>query len=388
MYKIKISRKNLLFYIGFIPYYISCFLSGTNYADMLVRVLPILRYFSYAWFTFMIISSRMFNTKYKKVILMILLIVAFAISSRLTGSNTYIYYVLILLAAKNIDLKEFFQDFFYVVLFLIIFVLLSFSLGIIQDNISVRGLDLTERHSLGFYFSNNLSVHVLYLELLLFLGFENRNLKFKYIAILLAHFIIYYFTLSRTAFILGIFVVFFHALYCRGFDFTLFIKNKIPIIITTILYTGPIILGIAFNEVSNFWRILSTKWFTSRISVQNRAFFYYGISFWGNRKILSDDAIKKGIFLDSSIFEIFLIDGLFVYIVIFIMLVLLVRELSLKKMIVPLVFLWVSLLDGWWEHFFTEMSYNLILFLFLCIINKKKNFSMKSLGYFRHNLRG
>lgn len=358
------KKKNFLFFIAYIPWFISTFLVSTGYAEL--SVLQITRYICYACFLMSIVSTTKKIHIAQGIGLGIISLITL-ISAYASGSNTFIFVILVMVAAKDIDIKTLLKLTAILAVFLTVFVLLSCKLGIIHDKTNTKFLTNIVRHSFGFHFSNNLSVHLLYIVIVILMCFSQRFLLTKYFIVQLLNWVVFKYTNSRTCFILCIFVCIFHFLYYSGVRFKVLYNKWLCFCITLLLCLFPVVTSFFF-KANEKWNLISTVLFTGRLRLQHEALLRYGINLFGS---VENSLYNNVAFVDSSIFRLFIFYGVIMYIIFVCLTMKMVNEFVKDSQIYLIVMVWLMLFDGWYEGFLFNVSGNHLLILYTCLLKPK-----------------
>lgn len=311
----KIKLKDLsyiMFYLAYFFFLLYAFL-GTNSVfreplKMLTNISMIMIFLSF------VLQLKKYN--FKEIIIIFLLLVLSTFYVIKTNNFLLLKLILIVIISKDVDFdKRISFDFKLRILFLIL-MFIFYNLGITEDVIALYNGKI--RHSLGFSNPNVLGMHI-FILCMDFLYLKRRELSLTNIFFcILLFFLSYYYSGSRTVFIILIFAIFMFLIYkYKGkiFEnkFLKYIVVNSPIIFSVIvliaynLYINNISFGILIDKVLS-GRLLNISFFSnnypinlfgSNIAIANKsldttiayALYAFGISgtllyMFGFRKLL------------------------------------------------------------------------------------------------------
>lgn len=193
----KLKKKDMVFYIAYSILFISLFIRDIDIeTDVLTQML---RYTAYILLVFQLLMNRW---QIKKIAKFAILIAASMLLFWLSKDMYWASVVLIIFAAKDIEMDKFIY-FTYLILFICtLFVVLLCFLGVLPDVLTARtGIEaVATRHSFGFYHSDVLPVICVYL-MIYYLWMKNKHAKtLVMIGWAVISLVLYYFCGSRNAF--------------------------------------------------------------------------------------------------------------------------------------------------------------------------------------------
>lgn len=286
----------LVFYIIYASYIINSILSESNYSEnsMINKLLFCLRMIiMLSYFIFCILKK--YDLLY---ISSIGLFMIFSILSVIFSSNgiTLVFMGLIILASANIPLKRIFQISIYTIILAYAFVILSSLVGIIENNILSRYLDVGiwsgsyTRMSLGFLNANQVPLTFLYL-FFMYIVLKKEKIKFfDIMGFVIVGLVIYSKCNARTPLILLILTSVFCVILKIKLNLRFCIKN-INLYKYLYMFIFPICLVFSFlttifyQKDNGFMQRLDHI-FNSRISYAHDALNFYGLKFLGQGKLV------------------------------------------------------------------------------------------------------
>lgn len=233
------------------------------------------------------------------------------------ASNTLFIYWAFSVASHDANYKNMSKVCLFAHIFALILIFGLCLVGILPDNINVRG-NGAERHSFGFFYGGLLSHFVMY-TILLYLYVRNESLKIKEVIllILLTMFVFVNtdtkspFALSMAALLLSCVLIIFR----QRQTF-----NRLYKVISVIV--GPIsvgaigILSLAYNNQSEFLNMINRA-VSGRLALGKQAFAEYGVTAFGQRISWSvggsggynyvDSSYLKALFDYGIVFEILIV---------------------------------------------------------------------------------
>lgn len=305
--KLKISLGDDLIYIAFTLWYATELMFNTSLKSIVGIDIKVFNDIV-SWLVLMMLMVQIvFFQRYSlKSLIVISCITAFVIISILISGSRFILSTWIfIVASKNINMDRLIRTARNILLVGILIVLLSFSMGLLEDVITYRG-DIV-RHSMGFSHPNQLGLRV-FQFVICTLYLDRERLRFRnFIIIVAAAVFCYLVPNSKSAtmmlFLLLLLIIFYKIIrlinknrglfYSRILIFGMITVNLMSIILST--------TGLLRNEFfSRFDKIIST-----RFSESYRVFQLYGIKLLGNLIYVTDKErqiaqIPYKLWLDNS----------------------------------------------------------------------------------------
>lgn len=348
-----------LFFIAFSFYIFLTTLSMSNYNIKLQDLLTLGRYACYLLFFICIIAE--FYGNRKQLGLVLVLTVAAVIVSYQTRDNQILCMLLVLIASMRINFYHLLRTSIISKVFSILFVVLSFAIGLIPDSTNTRLFQTRIRHSLGFSYSNNLSVFFLLILVAYIIYKRNKLHVYDYIVAVVINYIINLFTDSSTSYYLTYAALMISMIFKRKYFRKREWNSKFYIFLTVCIYVMPIFFSIAYNESSQLFRFLNDNIAHNRLRLTHNAILYYGIKLFGSRAVAFSE--NNEIMVDSAIFRMLLFNGLFFYIVFLIIFIIMQSYFAKNQLQYINWMIIIVLLQGMMEAFTFDISSNFILLL-------------------------
>lgn len=291
MYKIKDKlnklpwNKILIIFFSIYIINLQVNVSTFNISNVSMSILKVIRYACY--FIFFIRYMQIINIKNWKNLCLILMLVAISICSK--DISLFILYIIIMVL-KNIKFEKLLIVFFYVSLSVFTVILLSSVIGVIPNWIFFRTKEEL-RYAFGYQYCTFAPIYFFFIVLVRFC-IKKEKIEFSEIMLFfLINIFLYFFTDSRTSFILTTFVIATMYLIKIIFKFNIANKiisnNRIQIFIKYLCYTLPtiiVIISIAMtmiykynpNGMKEIDNILSNRLMYTEKSIKK-----YGISALG-----------------------------------------------------------------------------------------------------------
>ena len=194
------KKTSIIFLTGLCLYVFLTTLSMSNYNLLLPNILTFGRYICYMLFLTCIISDLHCNKK-QLFVAIILSGVGVAVSYQ-TRDNQILCILLVLLSSLRINIYHLLRLSIVTKVISILFVIISFLIGILPDSTNTRLWQTRIRHSLGFSYNNNLSVFFLLIIVSYIIYKKNRLHIRDYFIISIINYVINVFTDSSTSYYL------------------------------------------------------------------------------------------------------------------------------------------------------------------------------------------
>ncbi len=330
----RVSRTELLFYLGWILFSVSVIFELTEVVTMHNEIqlfLKLIRYMGYLLCCLKIYSTLL---EKKKVFWTILVTLVLLISCVTSTNKTMLLYSIVLLASKNIDVEKIIKISFFVQGTLFFIIVSMSQLGILGDYLFVRG-EGQYRHALGFAWTTTAPILFFFFTLVYVYLKKEKESILVFILVELINIWLYIMTDSRMVFCLAsIFVVFMIVQKINGnrwkwigkFDY---LYPFFPVIIGS----ASLILYYFYDEKNQLWFKLNTI-LSGRLSLGINAINEYGFSLFGKNVEWIGYSIKSPTaeaaigynYVDSSYLQLGLNYGM-----LFLIIVLLIYSVVLYK---------------------------------------------------------
>ncbi len=305
-----------------------------------------------------------------EIVIFILFILISLISGYVSDQSNTLMYSIIIIAAKDIELKNIVKNYFYTTASLMIIITMLSFLGVVSDLLFLR--DNGYRHSLGLQYPTVYAAKVFFLCTAYFF-IRDFKLTFKEtIAILCLAYFTFYYTGGRVdVFLLVILTVFLYLFKYVDMEYLKplgFIGIFSPIIATFIAW----ITAKYYNPLSVFYYDLNSL-FSGRLILGQQAIQTYPIKPFG--QVIYEQGlggiqglhnfVNKYFFIDSSYLALLLKNGWIFYIFLFSLLTYKLFDYYKKKQYMFLIVYGVICINSLISTFFFSVPVNsLILFLF------------------------
>lgn len=306
------SFENSLFYIIYGVYLVDVILSESNYCNIngvgkilfLIRILVILGVLGIIFLNKRIDIYRL---------IYIFCFAIFLILSVIIKQNgiSLVFMLLIAIASKNKSLEKIFKITIKITLFTYCFVYLSSLLGIIENIIVTRQLEVSfwsgeyQRVSMGFVNANQVPLTVLYLFFMYIILKKDKIKYYEIFLILIAGLYVYKKCNARTPLLLLLLTCFVYVI-MKNIK-TVYIFNKesniyryLWVFIFPMCTIISFLLSTFYSKNSGIMQLLDAI-FNHRISLAHDALFYYGIGILGHGKnagtyagTLADNTVDNG----------------------------------------------------------------------------------------------
>lgn len=391
------SAADALFIVAFFLFCLTNFFELTIwfYVDdapspMMGQIFKLVRYISYLLCVIKIIYDAYYDRK-------IFLYVAASfgavlINMLVVDGKRLVFYMLIILAARNVSHDKIIKTFLLINIILLVLTVFSAGVGILEDVIQD---ETRNRHYLGFNWTTNGPIIFLFSS---FCYIYIKRGKIRLIELLLMLVPIFYFyemTDSRFVFLINIVSVLFFWLYGkkRFIDRLAFRLRKLFIISPFLISFFAILMHFFYNEDSSLWNDINLL-LSNRLSLGKNAINEYGLSLFGkaiewNVWEFKKDTVENYNFVDSSYLNVFLVNGLFVLILVLIIYSIIIKKgIDSKNYYIAWICVFILLFNVT-EPRLIQLSYNPFVLLVLSNIplccdtkqKQEKSYSISLMGY-------
>lgn len=369
------NKKNeQLYLIAFSIYLIKEFLSNTMFKYSLPPVL----FECLKWSALFLVIIKICFEKYdKSKILIIATAFILVIFASYTSTYKSLFMLLIfVIGAKNVSFKKIAKTYFFIVLPLLFFTIISSKLGIIEDLVYIRGN--LKKHSFGVAYSTDFAAYVFYLMASYIYIKDNRISKLEYLLFSLIIVFVYKFCYARLD--VGCMIILF-------LISILLRKNKINFKAKFV----KIILLFSFTLCSLFMFLITYNYdwnnsihrkideiFSGRLTIGKQAMNKYNIKLFGQKiddhGFGGNTVFKYGQtdYIDCSYLRILLKYGLIVYIILIGISTSCNYKLYQSSNYLLLLLIFVISVNSMIAHHYMDFSYNVTLFAFLATIDDKR----------------
>ena len=278
-------------------------------------------------------------------------------------SLTFLFLALALLIGYKEDYKKILNIAFYVFSFCFITKIFLSSVGILDNNpvfIYRNGIGFKPRYAFG-YSHPNICHLMFFLCSMLYLyksKFHGNNF-IKVLILILFDSLLFYFTTSRTGFIISLCSYFFYLFLCYSHLFRDFLRHYFRLILIFI-FALPFIFGFLYGKVDFVYSIDSLL--TGRIRYISILFNDF------NFPLIGSDIYNETVIFDNGIISLLYESGFFGFIL-FLYLYFYTSLTASKKDLLLLFILICIAVYGLTEGFFQSITINMFLFSFLLVIN-------------------
>lgn len=364
---IKITGRGIYFF-SFIMYFVISFLRTSTYTEVvssnqMVRI-------TYLIALLLICKIYFFDQQTVKSFLINSLIILIGIVVwRSTHAIDIFLYMLFVIGAKDINYHALIEFYFKIGTLMLVFMVLSSSLGIIKDLVFIR--DGVRRHSLGILYPTDFAAHAFFLVLAYcYLYFRKLNWKSYLSFIILAAFLIFetQARLDVISILLTIPIIWIAKRASEGKIFSEFVASFYWMIAPILLYVT--VLAAYFYSHSRMY-VLVDKIVSGRLALSHKAFQKYGVSVFGNlvqehgfggnagsKTFYQSGMGGKYFFIDSSFMRLIIIYGVIAFVsVIFVMTIIGLKSVLVKdyRLAAIMVMLAISCVI---EQHLLDMSYD------------------------------
>ncbi|WEV56577.1 beta-carotene 15,15'-monooxygenase [Ligilactobacillus acidipiscis] len=302
------------------------------------------------------------------------------ISSQKTYNWNFIYYYVMVIAARNVDYKKIVKVFLCITSICLIVTIIAAKLRFIPGIVNSRTGDPGVRYALGTVFPTDLAARCFYL--LLFYAIL-RRFKFtmpEYIASVAFTVLIYVITDTKLDTILMIFTilsVFFYEPLVKAFQF---LGYKIVSLIGLAGVFAMIMLTYLYSPHNKFF-ILMDKVLTKRLSNGHRGFVDFNVELFGQPVPQHGNGGLHSphfdyFFIDCSFIRMLLMNGLIVFIIVMATFCYLIKRFLDNKLYFLAIAVILIVLSSLIDHHMSEISFNIIFlatFANLGSLTKKKD---------------
>lgn len=296
------------------------------------------------------------------------------------NANTYsmIYYYILIIAAKNVDLKKILKLFIVLITVCLALTFLSAKLGIISGLTNLRDNSSEIRYALGMDYPTDLAARIFYLELFYMVLKKFKFSVPEYIIWISIITLVYIVTDTRLDVLLMVMLLVCCLFKNKIYEALEFIGNKTLCILMLIATVAMILMTYAYTS-QNIVLKLVNKALSGRLFYGKQAFIRYNVTFFGQWVPQEGNGgIHKAAFeyfyIDSSFIRILMMQGL----ICFILIILTIGYLSnyyMSKRLFPLeIALIFMVLSSIIDQHLMEVTFNC---LFLTLLADKSFLKMR-----------
>ncbi len=307
-------------------------------------------------------SKKKFRFNYLYLLFFIISLIVFYV----TRSKSLVYFVVFVLAAKNVDFNKILKSTLRTLCVVFVFVLGSCFFGIIKDLTVARGALV--RHSYGWNSPNCLILNVFEM-CTIYLYLKRKNLKITHVLLTsVALLVTYYFTNSRIGFLAGILLIMMFFLIKHTKISKLYeIFKPLIILIPSLMIVGMFALTFIYDkyELYELDKVLTGRLFFSRNAIEE-----YGIKPFGSNITFIGQQLEEEYtegrtynYVDNSYLKTVLHYGVFFTIYLLIFLWLLNRHAYKKKDYYLLTILLITELYCFFDSWLLGVEFNPFLLL-------------------------
>lgn len=283
------------------------------------------------------------------------------------NSETFLFFGLALIVSRGFNPKKVLKLGFYILSISLLLMVIFSTLGLIENQQFVifrEGEGFVQRNAFGYSHPNAFHLSFFICSTLYLILYYRKSNIFIIVFFIILVFLVYYFTKSRTGLLLSLLSFILYYLFYR-FDYlkTLFLKFS-PLLIS-ICIVIPFALGVAYGHLSVANRldsILSGRIYYISYLLNNFQIPVFGNSIYNNY-----------VFFDSGVVSLLYESGLLAFIIFMFLLFSTMKYLRRKKEFSLVFLLVIFAMYGITESFFQSITSNISLFLFLYVLNNKKN---------------
>lgn len=371
MKKIKVSE--VLFFIGYIMIIFSEMFSKVAVSQKLISVINNMGIGVLIIAAINCIIINKYN--YKTLIGLASITIILIIVTIKSHDNLLLKVFILSIAFGNIEFKKFIKLDVVIRIMFFITVVMLYNMGLTENYFMYRE-DGTMRSSMGFAHPNNFGQYLLVICIDLVLLRFNKLSLIDYVYVLLSIILINYFSNSRTSQI------------CLGLLFLIMIllRNhiniinckliKVLIINSFLIFTIiPILLANNYRE-NKEWAVQFNDLLSNRIAYASQFLEHYDINLFGNdieMKYTQEARANKEQpwVLDNSYLVILLRYGLIAYIIIYILMITITKDLYKRKYYIIIMLWLVYGINAMFENTLFKIQFNSLLIILASLLYKK-----------------
>nr|WP_300565672.1 hypothetical protein [uncultured Acetatifactor sp.] len=310
----RISKKELLFYLSYIFLYLALFLGDIGLSSAIHSIARVLRLSAYALIAVRIIFI---NFKSKDFITFIAILALTLIYGIFTRDLYWSILTLYINNAKEINQEKIIRISFNILMICTVCVVLLCFAGVIPDVMTIRDTfteNVGHRHSFGFYHSNVLPLIILYLESYYIMMKREKVRVYEVMIFTVFSSVTYYFCDSRNAFyltlILSFLVIVFKSMYYnKRIESTIYYAAKYSVVGMSLFSYAMMFLllrGGIWDKVDGFF---SGRF---RLSIfKMRRIGLHLVNFMSNEDFFEDSIL----YVNGSILDTVVLDNGYIYII-------------------------------------------------------------------------
>lgn len=369
----KINVKEILFFIG---YAIIIFSEMFSKVTLIEGNISIINNIGLGILILAAINNVILNKyNYKTIIGLLIITVLLILVTMQSEDNLLLKVFIIAIAYGDIELKKFIKlDVIIRILFMFTVILL-YNIGLTENYFMFRE-DGTIRSSMGFAHPNNFGQYLLVVCAdLVLLRFE--KIKFiDYIYLFCSIFLINHFSNSRTSQVCLVVLIIAIILLKKRIDIMNFKLVRVIIINSFLIFTIISIFLANSYKANESWAIKLDGLVSNRISYASRFLEYYDIKLFGNEIEMkyTQEARANGEqpwVLDNSYLVILLRYGIIAYIIIYLIMLTITRELYKKKEYVIIMLWFIFGINAIFENTIFKIQFNTLLVVLASLLYRK-----------------
>ncbi len=276
----RISKKEFLFLIS-VTVYLSALLLELTVLEINDAVLTALQYIRYVCYLLAVIKIIVdwYNAKSVWRILIVAILVGITILN-LRG-NTYAFYLLMIIAAKDVDFRKIIRQACFVQGIGLIVVVAASEVGFIENYLYIQN-NSRIRYGLGFIYTTTAPI-LFFFFMMCYIYLRKEKMRIYEFAVLEAiNYWFYFMTDTRFSFYLSsimlVYVFFMRYFWQNRKD--IIRKNRWLILTPSACCVGALLLHICYNPENANWTALNT-FFNGRLRLGWNAFHTYGVTIFG-----------------------------------------------------------------------------------------------------------
>lgn len=372
-----------LFYTAFIIYLVTHFLMGTMYVYVFYDIgLSVPYRIMMVAIAIAVIKILFFNriSSWQEIIIEILLGLLLAVCAINAQTMDFLYYYIMILAAKDLDFKQILKVFIGIEVFMLLFSAFSVHMGWILEVVNMRTGNTGIRLSLGSVYPTDLAARIFYISLA-YVTLKKFKLELpEYISLLAIGAFIYFVTDTKVDTLLMLLLIIVSVSYNVITKLLYRVGANVITLVAGAVVGIEIVLTYLYTANSRFLNIID-RVLSGRLKYGHMAFEKYNVTMFGQFiKEYANGGIHKEkfnyFFIDVSYLRVLMFGGVVAFVALVIMLIYLVNKFMNDKIICLLVALLFAALSSLIDQHLLEISYNVI---FIAMLTNNDYFKDKKL---------
>lgn len=370
----KIRKNEQLYLLAFAIYLVKEFLGNTMFAYSLPPiVLQCLKWSSLILVLFKICFDRYHK---QKMLIVGIVFILISLSSYISTYKSLFIFLIFIIGAKNVEFKKIVKVYFYLILPLLIFTIISSKLGIVEDLVYYQ--NGVFRHSFGVSYPTDFAAYIFYL-MVAYIYIKNNQLPVvSYLLMLIIAILVYNFCHARLD--VGCMIILLFTSLLIRYNKINFKSKLVKIcLVCSFLFCSLFMISITYNyDWTNSFHAKIDSILSGRLTIGRKNLDKYDIKLFGQQ--IDDHGFGGNLtfeyeetdYIDCSYLRILLKYGLITFT--FLLFASLLFNFQLYKnghyLLLALIFI-ISINSIVAQHYM-DFSYNITLFAMFAILDKKK----------------